>query len=120
MYEALALPEFRRKISGQQLRFLGSGRSRTKLEKIMKEHSFIIGKFEKMPAFLKAVRARTDIPIVLGEQTKNSGSRDYKEAIRSQPDYQAALKRIEKLNALEWEFYNSFGDVLMTEPREGE
>jgi len=111
--QALSLPEFRRKACDQQLRFICGKRRRKALRKTLNQHRFIVGKFENLAPFIAAVERHLQIPITLAGQTRNSGG-DYMEKVRAQPDFEAAIELLRKLNAKDQQFYDSFEDVLVT------
>jgi hypothetical protein len=113
LYEALTqVPRFRDRAFGDQLRVL-FGR-RPERERILDMAPYAIGKLERFDAFVSFIATTffgKPVPIIPRE---NSGTTGYVDEIARQPRFAEGVAMLKAENAAEFEFYNSFGDILVT------
>jgi hypothetical protein len=115
LYEALTqVPRFRDRSYGHQLRVLFGRRPQRKL--ILSTAPYVIGKLERFDAFVSFVATTLFEKSTPSIPHENSGPKDHIDEIARQPGFAEAVAMLKAENEAEFEFYNSFGDLLVSEP----
>jgi hypothetical protein len=97
-----------------QLRVLFGSNWRTP-HSVLRKERFLVGKLEHLDGFLGDLRSILPAAPERFPLTHRSANAA-KQELQAQPGYEAAVARITEALAAEIAFYNSFGEVLMSEP----
>jgi hypothetical protein len=117
--EALTqIQKFRNKVCGYQMRVMfGRRTSAADRQELLQRERYVIGKLDHFDQFISYVGNHVFAQPNLAIPHENSASRSYKEEVRNQPDFEKALQLLNSENAEEMQFYNSFGEILVSDYR---
>jgi hypothetical protein len=110
LFDAIRRPGFAAVSDRMQIEDLCGGKDLDRFLDVARANSFIIGKQERIEAFLLKLSTVFDLPLFL-DIRQNVSAPGYQADIEAQPDYEAAVSHIAQMNQEEYSFYNSFADV---------
>jgi hypothetical protein len=109
-------PRFLRKIGNRQTRMLFGDGERPTIDRILARDKYVVGKLEHLAAFQNAVSEVVPGDFTAAPRANVARDPNYKDRIRAQPGFVRAVEIVREQTAQDLAFYESFGEVLVSEP----